>query len=161
HFGQAANSSDQPVWKSAVARIATASAAGGAAIVVLGKPEVQAAIAYLGTDRLPTIESTGSTAAAVQAALKAGRPESDGEVASMRSDDLQVAIDAATSNEKRFSEAAKQVDQRLTELDRALAPFQLAARQMHQALEHARLADDGSAKSAAAPSIAALEREDR
>jgi hypothetical protein len=162
HLVQEASGADQHVWKSAAAKIASASAAGSAAIAVLGRPEVLAAIAYLGSERLPTVESAGSQAATVQAALKAGAHEGDAEVASMRSDDLQGAIDAATGNEKRFSEAAKQVDQRLTELDRALVPFQLAARQMHQALEHARLADDGPAKSAAASSgIAALDREER
>jgi Domain of unknown function (DUF4337) len=152
----------QDSYKKALTRIASAQTAGAAALVVLDKPEVQAVIAYLGTERLPTVDSPGPPAATVQAALKAGGHESDAEVASMRSDDVQSAIDAATGNEKRFSDAAKQVDQRLTELDRALAPFQLAARQMHQALEHARLADDRLAKAAAASGgVAALDREDR
>jgi len=149
-------------WKTALARIASASTTGTAALLVLNKPEVQAAISYLGTDRLPMIESPGPPSATVQAALNAGAHEGDSEVVSMQSDDLQSAIDAAAGNEKRFSEAAKQVDQRLAEVDRALAPFQVAARQLHQTLEHARLAEERLPKSADnSTAIADLDREDR
>jgi hypothetical protein len=153
---------DSDIWKTLHAKITAASEARPAARAVLGKPEVQAAMAYLGNDRLPVIESGAPPAEAVQAALKADTRKAETDLAGPRSDELQAAIDAAVGNERRFSDAAKQVDQHLTEVDRAFAPFQLASRQLHQALEHARLAEEHLPKSAAAPSaMADLDRLDR
>jgi hypothetical protein len=136
-------------------------------IACLGRPEVRTALGYLGTDRLPIVESSGPPTDEIRKAtdhMRTGRNqmELDEAVERISAEDIQQAIDAAQAESHRFEEAAKSIDQRLRDLDGLLRRPEAAAQALHQLTGTLRVqAEESGPTSAKTTALAALDRHDR
>jgi hypothetical protein len=105
---------------------------------LLGRADVKAAFAYLGTDKLPPVTAATRPAGDIEAAQKAISDRQAEEqlvplLAPIDASDLQAAVEAAATNAKRFEDAAKGVDQSLGGVDSIVRRQRQSAHAYHRA----------------------------
>ena len=105
---------------------------------MLAQKETQAALAYLGTDRLPQTEANAPQAPGIAAALEAvanRQPEEELAPLLLEVDakNLQTALETAETNAKSFEDAAKGVDRSLRDADALVRRERAMAYGFHRA----------------------------
>src|SRR5205085_6025872 len=101
---------------------------------VVDDPRTRAALAYLGTNRLPNVTDAVADDPTIEGALAwlgsdAGQTELDALFAGMAEERLQQVVHIAELNARAFEDAAKEVDRSLTGLDEKV---RAALRQVHE-----------------------------